>query len=396
MGKPSQARKPPAGARYTRIFNTLDSSVADSWEARTVLEDLLKLCDKHGVVDMTVNAFHRRTNAPLEHVKKGLAKLQKPDPLSRSPEEDGRRIVLLDPDHRDWGWRIVNYAKYDAYRASVDKRDKDRERIAAKREAERLAREAEELAKAENSRAVADRGEESQPVETRRVLSRAVADRREGSQMSPPLASSLQSLASSLKGSSSSLVNSVETVWIVFLRGASGRSDPNPDAIELELMRSWIEKGIPLSFIISVFQSRFSKVEKKRGKAIRRLTFFKEAMLEEWAVVERLHAQTSGWEQQQKGEPEMTEAAADLPPKDPYPSEDWTRLKAWLKERLDLDEYETWIGTARYHCQADGALLIVFPNRHFVHSVTSGELGDLVKEGCKALEITLDIRSLEA
>ena len=37
--------------------------------------------------------------------------LLKPDPVSRSKQADGRRIVPLD-SHRDWGWIIVNYQHY--------------------------------------------------------------------------------------------------------------------------------------------------------------------------------------------------------------------------------------------------------------------------------------------
>jgi hypothetical protein len=54
----------------------------------------------------------------------------RPDTKSRSGDEDGRRLILLDP-HRDWGWQIVNYEPYrqmrddDARRAYF--REKKRE-----------------------------------------------------------------------------------------------------------------------------------------------------------------------------------------------------------------------------------------------------------------------------
>jgi hypothetical protein len=102
---------------YAKIFSQIfDSSIAENYEVRHVFEDLLKLCDRTGVVDMTVEAVARRTNAPLEKVKEGIEELMKPDPKSRSHLHEGRRLLPLD-SHRDWGWVIANY---DHYRAIQD------------------------------------------------------------------------------------------------------------------------------------------------------------------------------------------------------------------------------------------------------------------------------------
>ncbi len=57
-------------------------------------------------------AIGRTTGLPQEMVDYALEELAKPDGRSRSFEEEGRRIVLLCPDERTWGWRLVNYAKY--------------------------------------------------------------------------------------------------------------------------------------------------------------------------------------------------------------------------------------------------------------------------------------------
>lgn len=97
---------------YAKIFTQIfDSSIAENYEVRHVFEDLLKLADRAGCVNMTPEAIARRTNAPLEKVQFGLAELMKPDPRSQSKEMEGRRITLLDPS-RDWGWQIINYCHY--------------------------------------------------------------------------------------------------------------------------------------------------------------------------------------------------------------------------------------------------------------------------------------------
>ena len=119
---------------YNRVFlQILDSSLADNWQTRHVFEDLLKLADRNGVVDMTQEAIARRTNVPVKIVRSALLDLCKPDPRSRNPKEHGKRLVKLD-DHRDWGWQIVNYVEYR------DVKDKDELRAKAA-ERQRLHRE---------------------------------------------------------------------------------------------------------------------------------------------------------------------------------------------------------------------------------------------------------------
>lgn len=113
---------------YVKVFaQILDSSIADDHLTRWVFEDLLKLADKDGVVDMTLSAISRRTNVPLEIVTKGVEKLMEPDPTSRSLDEQGSRIVHIDPN-RPWGWTIVNYLHYRNIRDGDDRKAYFRER----------------------------------------------------------------------------------------------------------------------------------------------------------------------------------------------------------------------------------------------------------------------------
>jgi len=106
---------------YTRVFVTvLDSSIAEDFTLRHVFEDLFKLCDwKTGVVDMTRQAISRRLNIPLKIVSECIDRLEAPDPASRDPDNQGRRLKRLD-EHRDWGWKILNWEKYDAIRNRAD------------------------------------------------------------------------------------------------------------------------------------------------------------------------------------------------------------------------------------------------------------------------------------
>lgn len=96
------------------------------------MQQLIVLASPDGVIDMTPQAIAARTSIPFEIISKGLETLSKPDPYTRTPGEDGRRIVLLD-DHRPWGWRLVNHGKYMRLRNMEQKREADRVRIAEKR-----------------------------------------------------------------------------------------------------------------------------------------------------------------------------------------------------------------------------------------------------------------------
>lgn len=107
------------------FFQIFESSISDDYLARHVFMDMLVLSDEEGVVDKTPRAISRITNVPLEIVERGIAKLSAADPDSRTPDEDGRRIVLID-ENRTWGWRIVNYLKYRQIRDEEARRISNR------------------------------------------------------------------------------------------------------------------------------------------------------------------------------------------------------------------------------------------------------------------------------
>jgi len=112
---------------FVKVFEQiLDSSIANNYEIRHFFEDMLKLADTTGAVDMTPEAISRRINLPLEKVVVFLKELGEPDPASRSPKEQGRRILPLSGE-RSWGWFIVNYEHYRSIRDQEARRAYNRE-----------------------------------------------------------------------------------------------------------------------------------------------------------------------------------------------------------------------------------------------------------------------------
>jgi len=123
VSAPTEAHRQTLGEVrvYAKIFAQIfDSSISQDYLTRLVFMDLLVLADEHGVVDITTEAISRRTNVPIEIVSESIAKLSQPDPKSRTPDEEGRRIILLDA-HRDWGWQIVNYPSYRQMRNNKER-----------------------------------------------------------------------------------------------------------------------------------------------------------------------------------------------------------------------------------------------------------------------------------
>lgn len=57
-----------------------------------------------------------------KEIEAGIEFLCSPDPRSRTPDEDGRRLVKISP----FAYRVVNYVKYKAIRDEEDRREQNR------------------------------------------------------------------------------------------------------------------------------------------------------------------------------------------------------------------------------------------------------------------------------
>jgi len=110
---------------YGKIFVQMYEGTLASkgpWQALVTFQQFIVLANKHGEVDMTPEAISNRTTIPLEILKRGIGELEKPDLDSRTPAEEGRRIVRLS-NVRSWGWRIVNYDHYNKLRSEEERRE---------------------------------------------------------------------------------------------------------------------------------------------------------------------------------------------------------------------------------------------------------------------------------
>jgi len=132
---------------YGKIFDTIyDGTLVESWQALVTFQQMIVLADADGVIDMTPRAIERRTGIPLEVIEEGIRVLERPDPDSRTPDDQGRRIARLD-GHRSWGWYLVNHEKYRKLQDSETVREQNRERKRRERERKRESQEGHELSR---------------------------------------------------------------------------------------------------------------------------------------------------------------------------------------------------------------------------------------------------------
>lgn len=122
---------------YTPVFDTVyHGTLCGKWPTLPVWLTILPMADKHGHIDLTYQAIAVLTGWPIDLLKQAFAELMAPDPESRSADEDGRRLVLIDPENRSWGWRVVNHR---VYREKARKQQSDQNRVENGSEAARKA-----------------------------------------------------------------------------------------------------------------------------------------------------------------------------------------------------------------------------------------------------------------
>ncbi len=123
---------------YGKIFDSMyKGTMYGHWEAIVTFQQMIVLSDSDGIVDYTPIALSATTSIPIEIILKGIDILSSDDPYSRTPGNNGKRIELLD-SHRNWGWKIVNHKYYRDLSSKEDKKEKDKIRIALKREEEKI------------------------------------------------------------------------------------------------------------------------------------------------------------------------------------------------------------------------------------------------------------------
>lgn len=114
---------------FAKIYGSIfTGSLRGKSDEILVFVNLLTHATCEGVADIHPTVIADETGLPLCNVTSALVTLGAPDPDSRSPKEEGKRIVSLDA-HRSWGWRIVNHEFYRSLSSDNRYKEMTRERV---------------------------------------------------------------------------------------------------------------------------------------------------------------------------------------------------------------------------------------------------------------------------
>jgi len=111
---------------YGKIFDTIfgSSIMEEDIEIRYIWMCMLTIADKEGFIDASIPSLARRFNVSEEAMSNTIERLLSPDPSSKTPDQDGRRI---EPIRETYGWHIINYEKYRNIRDEDERREYMRE-----------------------------------------------------------------------------------------------------------------------------------------------------------------------------------------------------------------------------------------------------------------------------
>ncbi len=106
---------------YTKLFSTIATSTiwSEPLATRVVWITMLATADRCGEVQASVPGLARLANVSMDECVAALATFLAPDPYSRTPDNEGRRIEVV-----DGGWRLLNHSKYRAKLDADDRRER--------------------------------------------------------------------------------------------------------------------------------------------------------------------------------------------------------------------------------------------------------------------------------
>lgn len=110
-------------AGFTKIFSSiLDSTIwCEPWPIKGVWLTMLTMADQYGNVHASVPGLAKRATVSIEECEEALRKFMAPDPYSRTPDFEGRRIEVM-----DGGWHLLNYLRYREMRDEDARREQNR------------------------------------------------------------------------------------------------------------------------------------------------------------------------------------------------------------------------------------------------------------------------------
>lgn len=94
---------------YTKLFNSIITSTiwTEDDKTRILWITMLALADKNGEVQASIPGLARVAGMSIPDCEAAIGKFLGPDPYSRTPDDEGRRIEAI-----PGGWALLNHGKY--------------------------------------------------------------------------------------------------------------------------------------------------------------------------------------------------------------------------------------------------------------------------------------------
>lgn len=120
---------------YAKLFSSITESSlwCEPNEVRILFVSMLAKADAMGFVEAALPGLAKLANLSLPAVKKAVASLESPDPHSKNPDHEGRRIVKV-----PGGWILLNYEGYRGRKGGESRREYMRNYMQNYRETKRL------------------------------------------------------------------------------------------------------------------------------------------------------------------------------------------------------------------------------------------------------------------
>jgi hypothetical protein len=111
---------------YTKLFNSIVTSTiwTEDDKTRILWITMLALADQNGEVHASIPGLARLAGIDMESTEKAIECFLSPDPYSRTPDNEGRRIAKI-----DGGWELLNHAKYRKMASKEDSKAATAERV---------------------------------------------------------------------------------------------------------------------------------------------------------------------------------------------------------------------------------------------------------------------------
>lgn len=110
---------------YTKLFSSIITSTiwAEDDATRIVWITMLATANKNGEVQASIPGLARIAGVSVEACETAIEKFLSPDRHSRSKDDEGRRIEII-----DGGWALLNYRKYREMASRDEAQEANRER----------------------------------------------------------------------------------------------------------------------------------------------------------------------------------------------------------------------------------------------------------------------------